>query len=123
MQRMQSKEQHMPQKQNFTGLVQSLRPKGPQTAAHDGEPWSLWIGDVKVCAKVYDSVANAVSGKVAAQYWDTNKQRFNPHSLADVDWDATEMAMKSQPRTRQQWISKHTTGFCAVGKIMLHRKK
>jgi hypothetical protein len=72
---------------------------------------------------VYDSVTNAVSGKVAAQYWDTNKQCFDPHSSADVDWDATEMAMKSQPRTRQQWISKHTTGFCAVGKMMLCRKE
>jgi hypothetical protein len=90
--------------------------KAPRQQHIAEEPWSLWIGDVKVCAQVYDSVANAVSGKVAAQYWDTNKQRFEPHSSADVDWDATEMAMKSQPRTRQQWISKHTTGFCAVGK-------
>jgi hypothetical protein len=38
-----------------------------------------------------------------------------------VDLDATEMAMKCQlARTRQKWISKHTTGFCAVGKMMLH---
>jgi hypothetical protein len=98
--------------------------KTPRQQHIDGEPWSLWIGDVKVCAQVYDSVANAVCGKVAAQYWDTNKQRFDPHSSADdVDWDAMEMAMKSQPRTRQQWISKHTTGFCAVGKMMLHQKE
>jgi hypothetical protein len=90
--------------------------KAPRQQHIDGEPWSLWIGDVKVCAQVYDSVANAVSGKVASQYWDTNKQRFEPHSSADVDWYATEMAMKSQPRTRQQWISKCTTGFCAAGK-------
>jgi hypothetical protein len=76
--------------------------KAPRQQHIDGEPWSLWIGDVKVCAQVYGSVANAVSGKVpAAEYWDNNKQLFEPHSSADVDWDAIERAMKSQPRTRQ----------------------
>jgi hypothetical protein len=97
--------------------------KAPSQQHIDEEPWSLWIGDVKVCAQVYDSVANAISGKVAAQYWDTNKQCFDPHSSADVNWDAMEMAMKSQPRTRQQWISKHTTAFCSVGKMMLRQKE
>jgi hypothetical protein len=98
--------------------------RAPRQQHIDGEPWLLWIADVKVCAQVYDSVANAaVSGKVATQYWDTNKQHFGPHSSEDADWDATEMVMKSQLQTRQQWISKHTTDFYAVGKMMLCRKE
>jgi hypothetical protein len=59
----------------------------------NGEPWSLWIGDVIICAQVYDSMANAVYGKRAAQYCDTNKHRFGPHSSDKVDWDATEIAI------------------------------
>ena len=77
----------------------------------------------KICGNIYDSVFNTTAGKAAEKYWEVNKQRFGSCSAKDVDWDATEKAMKAQPRSRQQWITKHTTGFCAVGKMMLRRKE
>ena len=95
----------------------------PRQQKVEGEPWSLWIGDTKICANIYDSVVNTTAGKAAEKYWEVNKQRFGSCSAKDVDWDATEKAMKAQPRARQQWITKHTTGFCAVGKMMLRRKE
>ena len=36
---------------------------------------------------------------------------------------ATEETMKSMQQHRQHWLSKHTSGFCGTGKMMVRRKE
>jgi hypothetical protein len=40
-----------------------------------------------------------------------------------IDWSITAAAMSETTRTKQQWISKHSSGFCGVGKMMYRMKQ
>ena len=85
-----------------------------------GEPWRLLINGDKICRNFKLTIIDHVRGTRAKKYWD-RKNRFKEGSSADVDWQATGDAMKSMPRARQHWLTKHASGFCATGKMMKRR--
>ena len=87
-----------------------------------GEPWSFWVGPRKISQRFREEVIEHIQGKAVKKYWD-GKKRFGGKSSADIDWNATKKAMESVPLSRKRWVSKHASGFCAVGKMMLKWKK
>lgn len=82
-----------------------------------GEPWSVWIEYRKLTRNVDEQVYDFIHGKNLQKHW-TEKEhpRLSPESFGIVDWAGTEQAMKAAPSTRRQWISKHVSGFCSVGR-------
>ncbi len=87
-----------------------------------GEPCSLWIQDTKVSTNLRQAVTDHIQGGAALQ-WLTSKAQPHPVVLDHIDWDAIHHAMKASPISRRQWVSKHTTGFCSVGKMMKRWKQ
>jgi len=79
-----------------------------QWRIHKEEPWPLWIGDQK---SAYNCERKWIQGHIPSD------------SVSHVDWQGVQKAKKAASRTRQHWVAKHTTGFCATGEIMLRRKK
>lgn len=61
------------------------------------------------------------SGKECIAHW-LKKGRFS-HDTGNIDWSATGSAMRSLPLGKRRWISKHVSGFCGTGKMMLKWKK
>jgi hypothetical protein len=87
-----------------------------------GEPWRVVITGEKISSKLKEALRLACTSVEAAKYWE-GKKRFGQGSATDVDWEAFGAALKQLPITRQHWISKTTSGFCAVGIMMFRRKE
>jgi hypothetical protein len=52
-------------------------------------------------------------------YW----ERKMNQTYGMMDWATTVAAMLETTRSRQYWLSKHSSGFCGVGKMMYRMKK
>jgi hypothetical protein len=90
--------------------------KGPSQSQIYCKPWSLMVQGQKVSQNICLTVEHHIVGQTAITYWDS-KGWFNGHSDL-IDWDSVGVAMKAAPLPRRQWIVKHTSGFCATGKMM-----
>ncbi len=90
-----------------------------------GEPWPLKLPcGRKICRKLDEVLTDCVHRPEAMKYWKGKTSRFasqDAHLI--VDWEANARAIKGVPITRRHWVSKHATGFCAVGVVMKQRKK
>jgi hypothetical protein len=75
--------------------------------------WSVWIRGVKVVSNLTKSIREHCSIQRAEQYW-KNKVGEQVH---DMDWSGVKTVTKTISRHRQQWITKHISGFCSVGKM------
>ena len=87
-----------------------------------GEPWQFTIQGVKISCNFKGAIKEQTHGNKAQVYWE-QKKRFNDGTADDVDWQTTEETMKSMQQHRQHWLSKHTSGFCGTGKMMVRRKE
>jgi hypothetical protein len=87
-----------------------------------GEPWRVLLNGRKISSRLKEELRSACTAVEAMKYWD-GKKRFGEGSTADVDWDAFGAALKLMPTKRQHWISKTTSGFCAVGTMMFRRQE
>jgi hypothetical protein len=85
-----------------------------------GEPWRVWLGNKKIASNLSRNLQDYCLAKPALAYWQ-EKPRIGDQ-LQNVDWDVIGGAMKQVSLSRQIWISKHVTGFCATGNNMLRRK-
>ncbi|CAB9498981.1 expressed unknown protein [Seminavis robusta] len=46
-----------------------------------------------------------------------------PHkTLRKINWKASNQALRRMPKGKRRWLTKHTTGFCGVGRSMHIRK-
>ena len=88
----------------------------PQQRVH-GEAWPLWIESKKITGQFAPAIHDHIGGKRIREHW-ASTHRFPLDTIHTVDWDACEVAMKSLKITRRIWVSKHTSGFCGVGKMM-----
>ena len=77
----------------------------------------MWIGEWKICNNLVSAVTEQALGPPARAYW-SRKGRFHDNTISDIDWLATQAAMKAVKPACQRWITKHTSGFCAMGKVM-----
>jgi hypothetical protein len=85
--------------------------------AVNSEPWSIWIAGRKLCTDVHTHILDHIHGGAALAWWD-KKGRFLSGSSTGVDWEACESAMRNASITRRQWIVKHSSGWCGVGKML-----
>ena len=59
---------------------------------------------------------DAVTRQTLLEYW-TRTKRFPAVASDIINWKAVRQAMAMSPPGLQRWVSKHTTGMCAVGKF------
>jgi hypothetical protein len=83
----------------------------------DGEPWQLWVQGIKIRTNIQGSIYSAVHDTESLQYR-AAKRDMDPAGLQEVDWPTIGQALKSIPRNRRVFISKHVSGMCGVGKFM-----
>jgi hypothetical protein len=81
--------------------------------------WKVSINDKEITSDLQRNVYNACSSQLGSTYW----ERKLGQSQGMIDWSTTAAAMSESPRTKQQWISKHSSGFCGVGKMMYRTKE
>jgi hypothetical protein len=82
-----------------------------------GEPWQVMLQGRKISSWLKEELRTACTSVEAMKYWE-GKKHFGEGSFSDIDWDAFGAALKLMPTKRQHWISKTTSGFCAVGTMM-----
>ena len=82
-----------------------------------GEPWPLWVAGRKVTKELVTTVVDHIDGQKVCDYW-ASKDRFQKVPCTAVHWEAVGKAMQEASRTRRQWVVKHSSGFCATGKMM-----
>ena len=102
--------------------AQEEQTPSPRQWLIEDEPWILCISGVKQTKKFADNIHDFIGGEALCTYWEENGQ-LPPHSTANVDWDATDLAMRNSPQSRRRWVTKHVVGMCGVGKWMKRWKK
>jgi hypothetical protein len=75
--------------------------------------WSVWTGGFKVVSNLTHNIREHCSIQRAERYW----KRKAEEQFPDMDWTGIKAITKTIPRHRQQWITKHVSGFCSVGKM------
>ncbi len=86
------------------------------------EPWSIWLGDIKLVKNLHSNLYNFVHSEEAESYW-TAKQRITPAQVSSINWEAIKGTMSQEKRRRRVYISKHAVGICGVGKFLLRWKE
>lgn len=61
------------------------------------------------------AICTHIIGRTKA-YWQ-KKHAIIPKLITRINWDACEVAHSKLPFGKKQWLLKHATGFCAVGKM------
>jgi hypothetical protein len=82
-----------------------------------GEPWQLWVNGSKITKEIQKQLYEAVHSSFSEEYW-ASKPNSSPASVRLVNWRTIGFAMKTLPRTRRVFLSKHISGMCGVGKFM-----
>jgi hypothetical protein len=80
--------------------------------------WNVQVNNQVITSDLQQTVYKHCASQLGKKYWEKKLD----HNLGVIDWSATALAMSEITKTRQQWISKHSSGFCGVGKMM-HRMK
>jgi hypothetical protein len=75
--------------------------------------WSVWIRGKKTVSYLMKAIRTHCSILRAEQYW----HKKSPQELQTVDWEGVKAITKTIPRQRQQWMTKHVSGFCSVGRM------
>ncbi len=88
----------------------------------EGEPWQLWIQHRKVTSDIHTNLYNAIQEKNSLIYWNS-KCAAGAAATGEVDWTLLGRSMKSLPRSRRVFVTKHTAGMCGVGKFMKRWKE
>ncbi len=104
-------------------LAKAYMPIAMQRPRHNliqSEPWSIWIGDKKICKGFSTTTYDIVHAEEAKQYWLSKGTSLEGY--AATNWDALDKAMEESPRSKCTFITKHTAGMCGVGKFMLKER-
>jgi hypothetical protein len=80
--------------------------------------WFAKIGEREVFSNLMMEITEYCAMQLGASYW----EKKLVVDQIEIDWTTTARAMKETTRKKQQWIVKHSSGFCGVG-IMMHRTK
>jgi hypothetical protein len=75
--------------------------------------WSVWLKGKKVTSNLTKRIREHCSIQRAELYW----KRKNNNHFHNMDWAGVKVLSKKAPRHRQQWFTKHVSGFCSVGKM------
>jgi hypothetical protein len=86
------------------------------------EGFQVWLGDRKLSSHSSDVFFDHIHGKTLLR-WHATHHRFPACYARRIDWDVCEAALKRLPMGRRRWVAKHTSGHCAVGTMLVHRKE
>ncbi len=75
----------------------------------------VWKGDRKMCSSFEDE---SYKHKHKSRILKCEKNIESKSNGYQVDWDATEVAMKSIPVSKQYWFTKQVSGMIRVQKMM-----
>ena len=72
--------------------------------------------EIRVCSQLQSSIKYHCSSVQIKQYW------LNKHQMEDnvinIDWDLKSKSHNNSTKTFNRWLSKHSIGFCGVGKML-----
>jgi hypothetical protein len=85
--------------------------EGPQTHLWYHQIWTVSINDHPVVSELTNSIRTLCAKLRATKYW---KMKLGDHQN-EINWTALGYASNTVPRSRSQWLTKHTSGFCSVG--------
>ena len=80
------------------------------------EPWSIWSTKGKFITPMRGKIYNCIHQPLLDKYWH-HRKRFKKEDHSAYDWEGLADAMKRQPLTRRHWLTKHSSGWCSVGKM------
>ena len=83
------------------------------------EGWRCYVGGVKQSGDPAAAIRRCVFGADLRDKLDKDKI-LGATFFERVDWDAVEDAFATFPTLYRLWASKHVSGFCGVGKMMMH---
>ena len=78
------------------------------------EYWSVHIHGQKISSRLDECIHEHIVGRAQCDCWE-QKGRLTNDSIARVNWQACEQAMKSLSIGRRHWIAKHVSGHVGVG--------
>jgi hypothetical protein len=77
------------------------------------EVWRVSNDGTKIGSNLTKEIQSFCAIKRAERYWE-NK---NGEVTENMDWVGVQYNVSSTPRHRRQWMTKHSSGFCSVGKM------
>jgi hypothetical protein len=75
--------------------------------------WSVRINGEKIVSDLTTTIRKHCSIIRAEQYW---RRKITDHT-EHVDWEGTGAAIRGIKKHRRQWLTKHISGFCSVGRM------
>jgi hypothetical protein len=86
------------------------------------EGWSVYHRQQKLSRFLIGDVYKDIMTAKSLKYW-IDKGQITTATSTQIDWTLIDTAMNRVPLSRRQWVSKHASGFCAVGTVLQRRGK
>jgi hypothetical protein len=81
--------------------------------------WQLAHQGTPILVKLQDNIRLRIQEYDAFEYWtETNYNTVDDQAFHTIHWEALGKAMASSTLYKRQFIAKHATGHCGVGKMM-----
>ena len=74
----------------------------------------------KINSNLFDSLHHIITKDKLRNYWIDKKDL--EHTVNQTDWDLRNKSLANLNTGEQRWWSKHTTGFCGVGSMLVKYK-
>jgi hypothetical protein len=103
-------------------LVWAAVPVLPSNTRVPFSTWKLRINDRYITTDFYQKLREHCTAPGAEAYW-LKKKKIDQAPATHVAWSALGTAMQEVKTSRRHWVVKHSTGRCAVGRVMQRRKK
>jgi hypothetical protein len=85
---------------NYWQLTKNRRPQGYRNS------WKVSIMGKEITSDLQKNMYKACALQVGSNYW----EKKLGHTYGMIDWPIQAAAMSKVPRTRQLWLSKHSSG-------------
>jgi hypothetical protein len=80
--------------------------------------WSLWIDRRKLSTWDCIGLYNHANSTKILEHWSQHRKRIPANLIHNINWEASEDAIKKLGLNRTLWIPKWLAGFAPVGKAM-----
>jgi hypothetical protein len=86
------------------------------------EGFQVRLGNRKLSSHEPSTFFDHIHGKTILN-WHASHNRFPACYARRIDWDVCAAALKRLPMGRRRWVSKHTSGICGVGNMLVKWKE
>jgi len=95
-------------------------PRHVQTFRHQG--WSLSHQGRHLAHCRKGQMYHLLTGSAVTKHWQA-RHEINLEAHSKIYHGAIKLAHKTMPQGKRRWLAKHSTGHCAVGRMMLRRRE